>query len=401
MSGLISVDEALALIEQRRPIPTPETIALDAAHGRTLAHAIIAQRTHPPQSMSAMDGYAVRLADVSDANAQLRVIGEAPAGRPFEGNINAGEAVRIFTGGVIPSGADHVIIQENTARDGDNVTSLQAYTETAHIRRAGIDFHHGDMLVEAGTTLRAEHLSIAAASNTATVDATRRIRVGIFANGDELKPPGSTLSPGEIINSNPYGLNSLIEQWGAEAMDLGIAGDDLTAIKDLIESAKAQFDILVPIGGASVGDHDHMRTAFAATGFSPIFEKIAVRPGKPTWFSQAGETRVLGLPGNPASAFVCAHLFLAPLLGRSWTSRTVHGQLASDISANGPREHFMRARASLNPAGQLVIDPAPSQDSSLLRPFLSSNVLLRRKPKADAAAAGSVVEALPIGPFTS
>ena len=319
MSGLISVDEALALIEQRRPIPETETIALDAAHGRTLANAIMAQRTHPPQSMSAMDGYAVRLADVSDANAQLRVIGEAPAGRPFDGTVTAGEAVRIFTGGVIPPGADHVIIQENTTRDADNVTSLQAYTETAHIRRAGIDFHHGDTLVEEGTTVRAEHLSIAAASNTAAVDVTRRLRVGIFANGDELKPPGSTLSPGEIINSNPYGLKSLIEQWGAAQL-------------------QSRFEALA---GRDMRSRD-----FAAWA--------AVRAiGEAVTRTNAGDVETL-------RAYIMGPDFeLAGFKGRPLTYRSWNGQLRQPIplvharapAAQAPLEGFLHQRNELDTLG--------------------------------------------------
>ncbi|MEO1660584.1 MAG: molybdopterin molybdotransferase MoeA [Pseudomonadota bacterium] len=401
MSGLISVDDALALIERHRPRLETETVALASACGRTLAAPIIARRTHPPQSMSAMDGYAVRLADVRAAKSSLHVVGEAPAGRPFEGRLNAGEAVRIFTGGVVPEGADHIIIQENTARDGDKVTSFNGYDQPAHIRRAGIDFRENDVLTSEGVILRPEHLSIAAAANTATVEVSRPIRVGLFSNGDELKPPGSQLAPGEIVNSNPYGLKSLIESWGGEALDLGIARDDPAAIQALIERAAGTVDVLVPIGGASVGDHDHMRAAFAATGFTPVFEKIAVRPGKPTWFSKTGSTLALGLPGNPASAFVCAHLFLAPLLGQPWTQALIKGKLVSPIAANGTREHFMRARAEINDQGQIMIDPAPSQDSSLLRPFLSSNILLRRSPKAEVAHVGAIVEGVQIGPIPS
>ena len=398
MSGLISVSEALALIQANRPHPETETVPIEQALGHRLAEPVIAQRTHPPAPMSAMDGYAVRLHDVSQTNAKLRVIGEAPAGRPFGGALGPGEAVRIFTGSVIPDGADTVIIQENVTREDEKITSLQAYEKPAHIRAAGLDFATGDTLIDAGTRLRAEHVSAAAASNNPVVQVERRLRVGLLANGDELRPPGSDLKPGEIINSNPYGLKALVEGWGGEAVDLGIAGDSVEAIEAILENAR-DVDVFVPIGGASVGDHDHMRTAFNNRGFEPVFEKIAVRPGKPTWFSKAPDALVLGLPGNPASAMVCAHLFLSQLLGVDWGKSLVKGKLKGDVGANGPREHFMRARLSFDEEGGFEIDPTINQDSSLLRPFLTCNVLLRREPSAPALSAGANAEALLIGPI--
>lgn len=398
MSGLISVSDALALIQANRPLLGAETVPIELAHGRRLIEPVMALRTHPPAAMSAMDGYAVRLSDVREENAQLHVIGEAPAGNPFNGHVAHGEAVRLFTGSVIPDGADTVIIQENVTRNGGTITSLKTYQAPAHIRAAGLDFSQGDALIEAGTRLGAEHLSIAAASNNPTVVVEKRRRVGLIANGDELRPPGSDLKPGEIINSNPFGLKALIEEWGGEAVDLGIAEDRVDAIEAIIGAAN-DIDVFVPIGGASVGDHDHMRSAFRNRGFSPIFEKIAVRPGKPTWFSKSEHALVLGLPGNPASAMVCAHLFLSQLLGRDWTRALVRGRLATDVSANGPREHFMRARLEVSSQGGFEIDPSISQDSSLLRPFLTCNVLLRREPHAPALKKGAITEALVIGPI--
>ena len=398
MSGLISVSDALALIQANRPLAEAETVPIEHAYGRRLIESVMALRTHPPAAMSAMDGYAVRLDDVREENAQLKVIGEAPAGSPFDGTVGCGEAVRLFTGSVIPDGADTVIIQENVARDGDTITSLKAYAAPSHVRAAGLDFSKGDVLIEAGTRLRAEHLSITAASNNPKVAVEKRLRVGLIANGDELRSPGSDLKPGEIINSNPFGLKALIEEWGGEAVDLGIAEDRVDAIEAIIEAAN-DIDVFVPIGGASVGDHDHMRTAFRSRGFTPIFEKIAVRPGKPTWFSKSEHALVLGLPGNPASAMVCAHLFLSQLIGRDWTRALVRGRLAADVSENGPREHFMRARLEVASRGGFEIDPSISQDSSLLRPFLTCNVLLRREPHAPALQKGAITEALVIGPI--
>lgn len=396
MSGLISVSDALTRIQANRPRPEPEIVPIEQALGRRLTAPVIAQRTHPPAAMSAMDGYAVRLDDVRQAKAELRVIGEAPAGGPFGGKVGSGEAVRIFTGSVIPDGANTVIIQENVTRVGDEITSLQTYDAPRHIRAAGLDFSTGDVLIDTGTRLGAEHLSAIAASNNPNVEVEKRLRVGLLANGDELRPPGSDLQPGEIINSNPYGLKALIEAWGSEAVDLGIAGDSVEAIEAILADAK-DIDVFVPIGGASVGDHDHMRTAFKLGGFDPVFEKIAVRPGKPTWFSKSPDALVLGLPGNPASAMVCAHLFLSPLLGHDWNTSLVKGKLTTDIGANGPREHFMRARMDLHSDGGFEIDPKINQDSSLLRPFLTCNVLLRREPNAPALSAGTMAEAVLIG----
>lgn len=393
---MISVSDALSQLQEHRPRAGSETVAIDHALGRRLAEPVIAKRTHPPAAMSAMDGYAVRLEDVRAANARLQLIGEAPAGRPFEGAVGSREAVRIFTGSVIPDGADTVIIQENVAREGDEVISLQAYEASAHIRVAGLDFKTADVLIEAGTRLEAEHLSVAAASNNPTVTVEKRLRVGLLSNGDELRPPGSNLAPGEIINSNPFSLKALVERWGGEAVNLGIARDSVEAIEAIIADAH-DIDIFVPIGGASVGDHDHMRTAFENRGFNPIFEKIAVRPGKPTWLSKSQNALVLGLPGNPASAMVCAHLFLSQLVGHDWARGLVKGQIAQDVPANGPREHFMRARLQISNMGGFVVDPTINQDSSLLRPFLSCNALLRREPNAPALATGALVEALVIG----
>jgi molybdopterin molybdotransferase len=395
-NGLISVTDALSKIEAHRPSRETETVALEAALGRQLSAPIIAQRTHPPEAMSAMDGYAVRLEDVREANARLLIIGEAPAGSPFERDLRAGEAVRIFTGSVIPNGADHVVIQENVIREDAHIIVSDAYQSSSHIRPAGIDFKQGDLLIPAEERLRPVHLSVIAASNHASISAYRQLNVGLISNGDELRPPGSKLGPGEIINSNPYTLAALIREWGGNPVHLGIAGDCIEDIFTRIDS-NPEIDVFVPVGGASVGDHDHMQSAFGARGFATVFSKIAVRPGKPTWFSKSEDSVVLGLPGNPASALVCAHLFLAPLMGVSWSERLTVGKLTTAISENGPREHFVRSRATLGADGTISIAPYRNQDSSLLHPFLSCNTLLRREPGASALAEGAQAEVLLIG----
>ncbi len=397
MSGLISVEQAISLLRTHRLPIVSEQVTLEDALGRRLSAPVIAHTARPPAAMSAMDGYAVRLDDVRDPGARLKLIGEAPAGHPFKGQVRSGTTVRIFTGSVVPNGADHIVIQENAERDGDDVISLQAYDEPRHIRAEGIDFSVDDILVEIGTTLAPAHLAAAAASNNAAVQVEKRLRVGMLSNGDELRPPGSDLEPGEIISSNPYGLAGLIEQWGGVAINLGTAADSIESIEAHIEAA--DVDILLPIGGASVGDHDHMHSAFTQSGFEAVFQKVAVRPGKPVWFSKSDQRLALGLPGNPASAIVCAHLFLAPLLGHDWRTELLTARLLKDVEANGPREHFMRARIDVSDDGALEIDPAPSQDSSLLRTFISCNALIRRLPNDSAQVAGQSIRALPIAPI--
>ena len=400
MSGPISVDAALALLREH-PLPqATESVSIDEALGRRLAVPLVAKVSRPPAAVSAMDGYAVRLNDVRQAGATLRVIGEAPAGAPFDGKLNEGEAVRIFTGGEIPQGADHIVIQEDTVRDGKNVTCKDAYDSPQFVRAAGLDFNKSDTLIPSGTVIGPAHPSIAAAANHGTLDVTRRPRVGLLANGDELRAPGSDLKRGQIVNSNPAALAPLITAWGGEAIDLGVAGDSEASIRDYIAAA-TEIDLFVPIGGASVGDHDHMRRAFATEGFTPIFQKVAVKPGKPTWFSSKGDTRVLGLPGNPASALVCAHLFLSVLLGSEWTTRQVTARLAKPLQENGKREQFLRAVASLKADGQVQVEAAANQDSSLLRPFLTCNALIRREIGADENAIGDTVKILLIGPLQS
>lgn len=392
MSGLISVDEAHHLLAEQRLTPRIDSLPVADAQGHTLAQAITAKVSRPPNAVSAMDGYAVRLADVSEAGARLEVIGEAPAGAPFAGTIGKGQAVRIFTGGEIPEGADHIVIQEDVSREDKLVTCRNAYDTSAYVRPAGMDFRTGDPLLEAGTRLEAAELALIAAANHGKVPVWRKLRVGILANGNELKAPGSDLAPGEIVNSNPAGLAALIRGWGGEPVDLGIADDSMESIRNSVETA-SHIDIFLPVGGASVGDHDLMRPAFAAEGFEPVFAKIAVKPGKPTWFSTRGNQRVLGLPGNPASALVCAHLFLQPLLNRSGLPQ-VPARLASPLKANGAREQYLRAEVHVSEDGVLLTKAADNQDSSLITPFIKAGGLIRRRPDAPALETGETVDLL-------
>jgi len=387
---MISVDEALAVLARHRlDLPT-DRVGLDRALNRELAEDVSARVTLPPHAGSAMDGYAVRFADLAGQGTRLQVIGEAPAGTPFPGSAGPGEAVRIFTGSVVPQGADHIVIQEDVTREGDQILLDQTQASRAHIRAAGGDFSAGDVLLRAGMRLGPAQIAVAAAADHAAVPVRRRTRVAILANGDELRAPGSDPGGGEIIASNYYGLAALLRKWGAEPIDLGIARDSPEDIAEHIERA-SDADIIVPIGGASVGDHDHMFAAFTDAGFAPIFRKIAVKPGKPTWFAAKGSQLVLGLPGNPASAFVCAQLFLRALLSGAERLAEQPAVLTDSLRANGPRENFLRARLSVGTDGTRQVSALDRQDSSLISPFLDADCLIRRLPASASAQAGEVI----------
>jgi len=382
---MISVDEARSFILDGVKTLDVESIALDECAGRIAGVDVLARMTQPPFAASAMDGYAVRFAD-AQTGATLRVIGEAPAGAPFDGAVGEGEAVRIFTGGVVPAGADHVVIQEDVARSGETIAIIDAQNAPRHIRLAGIDFHEGDVLAQRGAVLNEVHGALFAAANIARVDVIRRPRVAIFSNGDELVEPGGALKAGQIVNSNHYALSALVKSWGGEATYLGCASDSEDAIAAMFEKAR-NADIIVPVGGASVGDYDFVKSAFRKCGGEILFEKVAVRPGKPTWFGRIGPARIVGLPGNPASAIVTATLFVRPLIaalgGADPKALESTAPLSAPLPANGPRESYLRAVYD----GE-EIAPAPNQDSSLLRPFADANALIRRPPNGPALAAG-------------
>ena len=393
---MISVSEALNLLIEHRSERPVISASLSECSGAVLAIDVKAKLTLPPLTASAMDGYAVRLADVREAGTKLTVIGEAPAGHPFQGSVNNGEAVRIFTGSAVPAGADHIVIQENAQRDGETLITSFDNPEPRHIRRAGIDFTKGDTLLTKGTRIGPMHIAIAAAANYDNLPIYKRPTVALIANGDELRPPGSDVSETDIISSNPAGLGALIHHWGGEVMDMGIASDSIESITPLIRKAK-DADIIVPVGGASVGDHDYMRGAFKECGVTSVFEKVAVRPGKPTWFGTLDEQAVLGLPGNPASAIVCAHLFLKTLIGTTNGLTFVTAKLSKALPKNGPRETYMRALAKLSETGQLDVTPFPRQDSSLLTPLTQANVLIRLPKESGPWAEGDVIEVLALG----
>lgn len=398
--ALMPVSDALAaVIAGVEPLPE-EIVALEAAFHRVLARDVAARRTQPPQAMSAMDGYAVRAADATRIGTQLNVIGEVAAGRPFAGIVRAGEAVRIFTGGVIPDGTDAVVIQEDTVADGRCITIKEAAVAGRHIRPAGIDFSEGDVLLRKGARLTERDLALAAGMNHPQLSVRRRPKVAILATGDELVMPGTAPGHGQIVYSNGYALHALARSEGADTIDLGIAADTLSATTAGIRRARdSGADILITTGGASVGDHDLVQQALRDEGTSMAFWKIAMRPGKPMMNGQLGTMRVIGLPGNPVSSYVCGFLFMVPLIRALSGRSTVHHRreravLGRDVSANDQREDYLRARLDVRDDGTLIALPVNHQDSSLLANLAAAQALLVRAPFAPKAEAGAPCEVL-------
>jgi len=401
---LTPVADALAKILSGVEALPDEMVALDDAHHRVLARDIAAKRTQPPQNMSAMDGYAVRAQDAAAAPTRLRVIGEVAAGRPFDRPVGKGEAVRIFTGGVVPSGADAVVVQEDTARDGDHIVINEAARTGRHIRKAGIDFCEGDVLLRAGARLTERDLSLAAGMNHPALPVRRRPRVAFLATGDELVMPGENPGPGQIILSNGYALRALARAEGAEVIDLGIARDTMEETTAAIRRARElKVDILITTGGASVGDHDVVKDALEAEGVKMAFWRIALRPGKPMMHGRLDGMRVIGVPGNPASSYICSFLFAVPLIralsGRADVHHEAeHAMLGSNIVENDRRQDYLRARLTLQDSGPAVATPIDMQDSSLLSGLSVARALIIRPPFAPAAAAGEpcVIFRLPL-----
>jgi len=396
-TNLTSVEEALQRIVADVPGPLDiEEMPLAQCRGRRLAADLVALRTQPPFAASAMDGYAVRAADLDEFPASFTVIGTSAAGHRFAGPVGPGEAVRIFTGAPVPDGADRVLIQEDAVRDGDIVTFATISSSGTNIRPEGLDFKEGQSLIAAGARLDARLLALAAAMGHGTLPVRRRPRVAILATGDELVRPGEPAGPDQIVTSNSYAVAALAEEEGAEVIDLGIAGDDFAALEAAITAAQgAKADVLVTLGGASVGDHDLVQSALVKQGMRLGFWRIAMRPGKPLMHGRLGPMAILGLPGNPVSAIVCALLFLVPLIRTlggdpdALGDRSEEAELAADVPANDLRQDYLRAELTDRPDGLPLARPFGRQDSSMLSTLAASGALVLRPPHAPAEKAGA------------
>jgi len=394
---LLDVAEARRLMLAGIRLLGSEEVPLEAALGRILAQPVTATRDQPPFAASAMDGYALRSADTPGL---LTVIGESAAGHGFAGRCEAGTAVRISTGAALPDGADGIVIQEDVRREGNRI-EVPHIAAGHFVRRRGIDFTAGTTLLEKGRMLDAVAISLGAASGAAALPVVRRPKVAILSSGDELAIPGDAPGPWQIFDSATFGLAGLITSWGAEAKRLAVAKDDVAAIAQAAEEALKNSDLLLLVGGASVGDHDHARPALMRLGLEMKVGKVAVRPGKPTWFGHTRHGPVLGLPGNPASAMVCAHLFLKPLLlamqGRDPEPRFLRAHLAKALPANGNREHYLRSALKPDDLGRLTVRAFEDQDSSLISIFAAANALIRLAPDTPAQDEGALVDVLPLG----
>ncbi len=396
---MIPLSEARARILAAAKLLPAEQVPITQGLGRVLAADVIARVTHPPTAVSAMDGWAVRTADLSAFPVTLTRIGEAPAGRPFAGNVGPGQAVRIFTGGALPDGADTVVVQEDADDHGATVTLRDGGGPGRWVRPAGQDFATGDAGVAAGRRLTVRDLALAASMNVPWLRVRRRPRVSILATGDEVVMPGDTLAPGQIVSSNSLALCALVRQLGGEPVDLGIAGDSADSLSTLVAAASGT-DLLVTIGGASVGEHDLVRSVLGAAGLELDFWKIAMRPGKPLMFGQMHGVPMIGLPGNPVSALVCAWLFLRPLLlsmqGLPAEDDLRDAVLACDMGANDSRADFIRAKLSTDRQGRPVAEPFPKQDSGMLSRLAWADCLILRAPHAPPVKAGDRVQVMPL-----
>ena len=389
---MISVEEARdRILAGLRPTPA-ELVALPDAWGRVTAAPVIARLTQPPADMSAMDGYALRAAD-GTAGAVLRVTGAAPAGHPFDGQIGPGEAVRLFTGSVVPAGADTILLQEDATAGEGTVRVNETVRPSRHIRRTGQDFAAGDAVLPQGRRLTARDIGLAAAANHPLLTVHRCPRIGILATGDEIAMPGEPIPPGGVVSSNSHALAAMVRAAGGTPIVLPVAADTPGAIA-AVADAIAGMDMLVTTGGASVGDHDLVVAGLQARGLTLDFWKIAMRPGKPLLFGALGATPVLGLPGNPVSALICAILFLLPALARlsglpAAPPPTVPARLATPLPANDRRADYLRATLAADSAGRLVATPIASQDSAMLRRLAQADALIVRPPHALAAPEGA------------
>jgi len=396
---MISVDEALSRITAGLSALSDETVPLAKAYGRVVAQDVYPTRKQPPSDVSAMDGYAARSSDLADLPATLKQIGESAAGHRFNGAVGKRECVRIFTGATVPEGADTVVIQENVTADKERILINEGGTPGDHIRGAGLDFEESQVGIAANTRISERHLALLAAMGVTDVPVRRRPRIAILATGDELVQPGQPIGSDQIVSSNSLALAALISRWGGSPTDLGIARDRIDDLERAIAEARG-YDALVTIGGASVGDHDLVQSTLVSQGMDLDFWKIAMRPGKPLMHGYLGDLKVVGLPGNPASSYVCAMIFLRTIVhGFLGQPKNVPPQrmvpLAMDMPKNGVRAHYMRAVLTTNTDGMETVTPLPVQDSSMLSVLAEANCLLVRPVHASPATVGDLVPVIP------
>lgn len=397
---MISVTEARARILAGLAATTPETVSLADALRRVTARPVVARLSNPPGDVSAMDGYAVRAADAGP----LRLIGAAPAGHPFPGSLGPGETVRIFTGSLVPEGADTILIQENAEAEGERVTLREAPVPGRHIRRLGADFRAGDTVLPAGCRLSPRHIGLAAAAGHPWLTLHRRPRIVILCTGDEIALPGEPLPPGGVVSSNGAALAAFVRAAGGEPVLLPTVPDQLDAITEAAAAARGA-DMLVTTGGASVGAHDLVQAGLAARGLVLDFWRIAMRPGKPLMHGRLGDVPMLGLPGNPVSALVCAILFLLPALEKlqglpGHPPPTEQVRLGSPLPANDIREDYVRASLLVpEDGGGWIAHPYGTQDSGQISRLAAADALLVRPPFAPAMAPGAMVPAIRLAPL--
>lgn len=403
--SLLPVEDALErLLAAARPIANVEQVLLHDANGRVLATDLSARLTQPPFDASAMDGYALRAADATEVGSVLTVVGESAAGHGFSAKVAQGEAVRIFTGAPVPDGADSILLQEDAEKlEGGRIRTNFAVTKGRHIRPRGQDFLEGDVALSAGLRLDFSHLTLAAAMNHAALPVFRRPRVAILATGDELVFPGTDPGPSQIFGSNTFGIAALARDNGAEVIDLGIVADSHDLLLEAIERARgSDVDVLVTLGGASVGDHDLVQSTLVSAGMELDFWRIAMRPGKPLMVGRLGAMHVLGLPGNPVSSLVCGLLFLEPLLchlgHRQPPPRMASATLRNAMQANDKRQDYVRARLTGRDGELPLVESFGRQDSSMMRIFSQSDCLIVRPPHAPAVEAGDTVPVLLLRP---
>ncbi len=395
---MISVEEALAKVTAGFKPLSLETISIDQALGRALGEDVASRMTHPPTAVSAMDGFAVRTADIATVPCELTQIGVSQAGSGFDGTVKTGQTARIFTGAPLPEGADTIVIQENTETDGTTIRVLETATLGRFVRPAGLDFKAGDVLLKKGKILTARDIGLLASMNVPWVQVHRKPRIAVLSTGDELVMPGDPVGPDQIINSNSLAQLAYIRAMGGEPVNLGIARDNEQSLRDHLAGAKGA-DLLITIGGASVGDYDLVQSVMREQGLDLGFYKIAMRPGKPLIFGRLGDVPVLGLPGNPVSAGVTSALFLRAamdiMLGLNPKERVLETVLlGADLPANDRREDYLRAQLRPDANGVLTAFPFSGQDSSMMARLAHADCLIVRPPHAEATRTGDPVRIL-------